>query len=333
MPVIVGQKPAGRGELIGGHVGGEGEDVVARAQRHDELLQGTVAGPLADAVDGAFHLAGAGLHGGDGVGHRQPQVVVAVDRDDGLVDVPHVLLQVGDDVEVLEGDGVADRIRDVDRGGAGIDDRLDHLGQKRQPRPHGVLAGELHVGGIGRGPLDRLDGRCQHLGRLHLQLVLHVDVGGGDKGVDAPLVPGILQRLPGPVDILVAGAAQTGDLGSLDLLGHQLDRLEIAIGSDGKAGLDHVHVHLLELFCHPQFFFDIHAVAGGLLAVPQRGVKNPDELPVILLLFFRRCLCHVSLRSFPGCTQRRRPSKVPRPVYPISVVSPCRDLYSGVVVC
>ena len=50
-----------------------------------------VAGPLADAVDRAFDLPGAFLDGGQAVGDGQAEVVVAVDADDGLVDVADVL--------------------------------------------------------------------------------------------------------------------------------------------------------------------------------------------------------------------------------------------------
>ena len=70
------------------------EVVAARAQGHDDFFEGAVAGPLADAVDGAFDLPGALLHGGQAVGHGQAQVVVAVDAEDDLVDAADVLLQM-----------------------------------------------------------------------------------------------------------------------------------------------------------------------------------------------------------------------------------------------
>ena len=60
--------------------------VAAGAQGHDDFFQRAVAGPLAEAVDRAFDLAGAVLDGGQAVGHGQAQVVVAVDADHGLVD-------------------------------------------------------------------------------------------------------------------------------------------------------------------------------------------------------------------------------------------------------
>ena len=70
-------------------------------QRHDDLFEGAVAGPLAEAVDGAFDLPGPFEHGGEAVGDGHAQVVVAVDAEDDLVDAADVLLQVGDGGGVL----------------------------------------------------------------------------------------------------------------------------------------------------------------------------------------------------------------------------------------
>ena len=46
---------------------------------HGDLLQGGIAGSFADAVDIAFHLAGPVFNCGQGIGHCQPQIIVAVD--------------------------------------------------------------------------------------------------------------------------------------------------------------------------------------------------------------------------------------------------------------
>src|SRR6266581_3133658 len=97
-----GEQSAGGGQMLGDHVGLEGEDVAARFQCHDELLQRAVASPFADAVDGALHLPRSGLDRRDRVGYRQPQVVVAVHRNNRLVDIGDILPQVRDDVEVFK---------------------------------------------------------------------------------------------------------------------------------------------------------------------------------------------------------------------------------------
>ncbi len=52
------------------------------AQRHRDLLERRDARPLADAVDRALDLAGAGGDTGQRVRDGEPEVVVAVDGDE-----------------------------------------------------------------------------------------------------------------------------------------------------------------------------------------------------------------------------------------------------------
>ena len=58
-----------------------GNCVGPRPERHHDLLEGGVAGALAEAVDRDLDLAGAGLDRGERVRRREAQVVVAVDGD------------------------------------------------------------------------------------------------------------------------------------------------------------------------------------------------------------------------------------------------------------
>ena len=53
----------------------------ARPQGHHDLLEGGVAGPLAEPVDRDLDLPRAGLDGRQRVGRGEAQVVVAVDAD------------------------------------------------------------------------------------------------------------------------------------------------------------------------------------------------------------------------------------------------------------
>src|SRR5258708_6996805 len=50
---------------------------LANVQSHHDLFQRRIAGALANAVDGAFHLPRARLDRGQGVGHGQTQILVA----------------------------------------------------------------------------------------------------------------------------------------------------------------------------------------------------------------------------------------------------------------
>ena len=85
---------------------------------------------------------------GQAVGHGQPQVVVAVHADHGLVDVRHALAERADHVAHVGRRGVADRVGNVDRRGAGVDGRFDHLAQEIELGARGVLGRELDVAAI-----------------------------------------------------------------------------------------------------------------------------------------------------------------------------------------
>ena len=92
---------------------------------------------------------------------------------------------------------------------------------------------------------DRGEHLLQNRVGLHLQLVLHVHRRGGDEGVDAEGL-GVAQRLGGAVDVLDGGARQTAGHGIVQTAGDLGDRLEVALGGDREAGLDHVDTQGVE---------------------------------------------------------------------------------------
>ena len=115
------------------------------------------------------------------------------------------------------GSGVADRVGDVDRGGAGVDRRLHAAAQEVGLGAAAVLGRPLHVVRVVAGQRHRIDGELQHRVRLHAQLVFHVQRGGGQEDVDA-LALGGPQRLGGAQDVGLAGAGQAADDRALDVL-------------------------------------------------------------------------------------------------------------------
>ena len=149
----VGHQPAGGHQPPGVDVRVGMIEIVAGPQGHDDLFQRAVAGPLAQAVDRALDLPGAGLDGGQAVGHGHAQVVVAMDADHGLVDVGHAVAERLDDVVHVAGRGVAHRVGNVDRRGPGGDGRFDHLAEEIGLGAGGVLGRELDVGAIADRPL------------------------------------------------------------------------------------------------------------------------------------------------------------------------------------
>ena len=110
----VRHESAGRGQLLCLHLNVVRLELPwSGAQCHHDLFERGVAGALAESVDGHLYLARTGLHCRQRIGGGKTQVVVAVDADRGVASnaIHHELRQCG----VLRRNGVADRVRDVDR--------------------------------------------------------------------------------------------------------------------------------------------------------------------------------------------------------------------------
>jgi hypothetical protein len=126
-----------------------------------------------------------------------------------------------------------------------------------------------------------VDYRLVHLLGLHLELVLHVQRRCGDHRVDARPF-GVPERFPGTIDIAAGRPGEPGDARILDELRDFAHGLEIAVGGDRKAGLDHVDAHLLEQQRDLDLLVEVHRCARRLLPVAQGGVENDDAIRGLL---------------------------------------------------
>jgi hypothetical protein len=280
-----GDQAAGFVDFLGIDACLVGIEVMPGFQDHDDLFQAGVARPLADAVDGAFHLPGPASDGRERVGDGQPQVVMAVDRDDGLADVRHPVLQGRHHMAVLGGDGITHRIGHVDRGGATLDGRLDHAAEVVQVGTGCVLGRKFHVVAEAPGILDRFYRRRQGLFPALTKQVLEMDVGGGNKHVDTTALGG-LEGLGAGVDILSHGAAEAGDDGFFQALGNFLHGLKVTRRGRRKTRLDDVHAQLFQLDGDLHFFLGIQAGPGSLFPVPQGGIKDINSVFFVLVRGF-----------------------------------------------
>ncbi len=200
---------------------------------------------------------------------------MAVGAEGDPVGPGHPRQHVAEHRPVLRGHRVADGVGQVDRGGALLDRGLHHPAEEVGIGPAGVLGGELHVVGVpprapdgGAGPLD-------HLVAAQPQLLPHVQVGGGDEHVEpAPLGPG--QRLAGEVDVPLGASRQRRDDRPPHLGGDLPHAAIVPLRRGREAGLDDVHAERVELPGESDLFLGGQAVAGGLLAVAERGVEDED---------------------------------------------------------
>ena len=261
------------GDLARVDAGAQADVGLARVQEHHDLLERRVARALADAVDRALDLARAGQHAGERVGHRQPEVVVAVHREHDVAQARHALVEAGQEGRVLLRHRVADGVGDVDRRRALVERDLDDLGREVEVGARGVHRRELDVVAElarlrHRGPGQALDVLARAL-----QLVDDVDVRGRDEGVDARAL-GVAHRLPRALDVGGIGARQAGDHGSMDLAGDRLHGLEVAGRGDREARLDDVDAQARELVGDLELLGRVERDARRLLAVAQRGVED-----------------------------------------------------------
>ncbi len=268
---------AGAMNFVVTDVGVHPEQIGAGFEDHCHLFQRAVAGPLADTVDGALNLASSHLHCADGVGYREPEIVVAVDRDDGLVDVGHPVEQGVDDAGEFGRHRVADGIRNIDGAGARLDGGLHHAAEVIDGGAARILAGELHIVGVAQRMLDGAGAHLKHILEALFQLALDMDGGGGDEGVDAKGV-GNPQGLTGGIDILGQGAGEGADPAVLDMPGDGLHRVKIAGRGDREAYLHDVDTEPLQRLGNLQLLLDCQTGRQGLLTITQGSIEYDDPI-------------------------------------------------------
>jgi hypothetical protein len=144
-----------------------------------------VAGALADAVDRALDLPDAASDRGQAVCDRHAEIVMAVcgKRDAG--DGRNAAADLAEHLRIVFRRGVANRIGQIDRGGAGFNGGCDQLREEVDVAAGCIFGRELHVVHITARQADRRGGMVDGLLARDLQLYFEVQIGTGEKGVDA----------------------------------------------------------------------------------------------------------------------------------------------------
>ncbi len=112
---------------------------MTNANGHYNLFKGGVTGALADAVNGALDLSSSGGDGRHGVGNGHAEVVVAMGGDGDVLDSLDASADGCDQFAEFRGDGIADGVGDVERGGAGFHYRIEHLAEKFRVGAGGIF--------------------------------------------------------------------------------------------------------------------------------------------------------------------------------------------------
>ncbi len=118
-----------------------------------------------------------------------------------------------------------------------------------------------------------------------------------------PGMLGLLDGADGTLDVRLLGTGEAQH----DRLGHRLadaaDRVVVALGGSGEAGLDDVDVQLLELAGDRDLLLDVHRGAGRLLAVAERRVEDLYVLGFVR--FHRRTHPPENENSRMACLRQR----------------------------
>ncbi len=129
-----------------------------------------------------------------------------------------------------------------------------------------------------------------------------MDGAGGEKDVN-PRHSAQFQGFPSAIDVGVVAAGQAADRGAADVGGDFANRLEIAGRGDRKAGLDDVDAQIDQRLGDLHLLGQVHARAGRLLAVAERGVEDFDDAPFghdRLLTLENRCVDHTNPKRERG---------------------------------
>ena len=267
-----GDQAGSRIEASGIDSGVQPEELLARLQGHDDLLETAVTRTLANAVYRALDLAGPGRHGGETVGHGHAEVVVAVYRERDAVDPVDMRLQVAKQAIELGRNRIADRVRNIDGRGTGVDGGTHHFGQVGRFGSRRIFRRKLHILHELARQAYRADRALDDLLLRHLELVFAVNRAGRDEDVN-PVPARAAHRLMDLFDVARIAAREAADRRAVIGVGDSFDRFEVARRSRGKSRLDDIDAKIGQRSRDAELFLERHAAARRLFAVAQAGIE------------------------------------------------------------
>ena len=203
-----------------------------------------------------------------------PKIIVAMHADHCIVNVPHVVTQIGDQRGILLWNGEAHGVGDIHRGGPRVDGRLHDTGQKFRLGARRILGRKLDIlhKAFARLTPSMASRTISSSAFFNLNSRWMAEVAR--KTWIRASSPAGLTAAPAASMSLGTHRASPQMIGPPDFRGDGSNRLEIAIADDGKTGLDHINVEPGQLAGDFHFLAQVHAGARALLAVAQRRIEN-----------------------------------------------------------
>ncbi len=178
---------------------------------------------------------------------------------------------------VFIGRRVADGVWKVDDFRAGLGSGFGHFAEVFDIAAACVFGGKFHFLSVLATETHHFAHLSERFVSFDAQLVLQVEIGGGEKNVE----PGMDGRFDGAesgVNIFLTSSRERRHFTVADFAGHRADSLQISRRCDGESRFDNVNAELFELARQAKLFIPVHREAGGLLAVTQRGVEDVDRV-------------------------------------------------------
>src|ERR1051326_467061 len=166
--------------------GFERQLIAAHIQRHHHLFQRGVTRPLADTVDRAFDLTGAGINRRETVRDGKTEIVVAMHADRNVFSIAYDAgANRPDQFREFSGESVTYGVRHVENSRAFSNCRGEDFAQIFWIAAGRVLGRKLNLFNQVAGQADRLPGHFNYFSAGLLQLVFEMDIRSRYEGVDA----------------------------------------------------------------------------------------------------------------------------------------------------
>src|SRR6266705_730047 len=176
----------GRIDFAGIYAGFKRQPISAHAHGHHNLFQRSVSRALANAVDGAFDLPRSGFNSCEAIRYGQAEIVVTVHADRDVFAISGDSLSQGpDELRKFTRESVSDSIRHVENRGACFKGDAENFAQIVYVAAGCVFGGKLDFVSELSRQAHGLAGHLDYFGARLFQLVLQMNVGSGNKGMNA----------------------------------------------------------------------------------------------------------------------------------------------------
>ena len=116
---------------------------------------------------------------------------MAVHADAGLVDIGDAVEEGFYDPAEFIGKGKAHSVGNIDGGGSGLNSSFNYAAEVIDGSTSRILTGEFHVIGVIAGIAHVVITHGDDVIEAAVQLVLDMDVGGGDKGMNTEMIKSV----------------------------------------------------------------------------------------------------------------------------------------------